>query len=119
MEHKYKLDYHLIARRIKTARKNNNITQAELAERIGISTNAIAKLESNLMTASLQTLINISNELNIEIEYLFIDESMEDKKLTNVDIFLNSIISKLSQKDKEFIIHIINGLKIYRKNERH
>ena len=113
MEYKYKLDYRIISKRIKEARKLANLTQEELAEKIDISTNAVAKLEANLMTASLKTLINIANILNIDINYLLIDEKSKNKEDTSKDIFLNSLISNLSEKDKDLIIHIINGLKIY------
>ena len=41
MDYKYKLDYHLIAKRIKDARKLSGLTQEQLAEKIGISTNAV------------------------------------------------------------------------------
>ena len=41
------------------------------------------------------------------------NENIINKEQTNIDIFLDSLVSNLSQKDKEFIIHIINGLKTY------
>ena len=113
MEYKYKLDYKAISARIRDARKLSQLTQAELAEKINISTNAIAKLETNLMTVSLQTLINTANVLNLDINYLLFDETSRNKEETSIDVFLDSLISKMSQKDKEFIIHIISGLKIY------
>ena len=113
MEYRYKLDHQNIAKRIKAARKLANLTQAELAEKIDISTNAVAKLENNLMTASLQTLLNIANVLNIDINYLFLDEEQANDGEVNIDAFLDSLIHSLSQKDKEFIIHIVNGLKLY------
>ena len=113
MEYKYKLDYKEISKRVKAARKIAKLTQAELAEKINISTNAVAKLETNLMTASLQTLINISNVLDLDIDYLLFGESKDNNEPTNADVFLTNQIQKLSQKDKDFVIHIINGLKIY------
>lgn len=117
MDYKYKLDYQAIAKKIKETRKRANMTQAELAERINISTNAVAKLENNLMAASLQTLVNIANELSIDINYLLLDEGKADIEQTSTDVFLDSLFSKLSQKDKEFIIHTINGLKIYKNGD--
>ena len=114
MEYKYKLDYKIMAKRVREARKLANLTQAGLAEKINVSTNAVAKLETNLMTASLQTIISIANVLNIDINYLLLDEHEETKEDTSRDMFLDSLISNLSQKDKDFIIHIINGLKIYK-----
>jgi transcriptional regulator with XRE-family HTH domain len=114
MEYRYKLDYSAISKRIKSARKSTGMTQAELAENINISTNAVAKLENNLMKASLQTLINIANVLNVDVNYLLLDETPETQGQTSADILLDSLICKLPKKDKEFIIHILNGLKTYR-----
>lgn len=112
MDYKYKLDYTLIAKRIKEARKVAGLTQEQLAEKIDISTNAVAKLENNLMTASLQTLVNIANVLNIDFNYLLRDErgSQED---ASFDVFLDGLLHSLSPKDKEFIIHVIKGMKLY------
>ena len=112
MDYKYKLDYPLIAKRIKDARKLSGLTQEQLAEKIGISTNAIAKLENNLMTASLQTLVNIVNVLNIDMNTLFLPTA--DHTQSSLNEYLINHIQGLSTKDKEFLIYIINGLQIYR-----
>ena len=117
MEYRYKLDQRNIARRIKTARKLANMTQAELAEKIDISANAVAKLENDLMTVSLQTLVNIANVLNLDINYLLSDENEAEDGETSLDAFWDSLIRGLSKKDKEFVIHVINGLKLYRSAE--
>ena len=112
MDYRYKLDYEIISKKIKEARKSASLTQAELAERVNVSTNAIAKLETNLMNISLQTLVNIANVLNIDINYLLFNRDIKEK--TSQDIFLDSLVSDLSPKDKDLIIHIINGLRIYK-----
>lgn len=112
MDYKYKLDYPLIAKRIKDARKLSGLTQEQLAEKIGISTNAIAKLENNLMTASLQTLVNIVNVLNIDMNTLFLPTA--DHTQSSLNEYLINHIQGLSEKDKEFLVYIINGLQIYR-----
>ena len=109
MDYKYKLDYPLIAKRIKEARKLSGLTQEQLAEKIGISTNAVAKLENNLMTASLQTLVNI------DMNTLFLQST--DDTQSNLDEYLTNHIHGLSIKDKEFLVHIINGLQIYKLSE--
>lgn len=113
MENKYKLDYVKIAARVKAARRSAGMTQAELAEKIGISTNAVAKLENSLMTASLQTLINISNVLNIDINYLLSDGGAETD--TELDVLLAGMIKELSPEDKGFIVHMIHGLNRYKR----
>lgn len=114
----YTLDYEKIAKKIKLARKAANLTQAELAERIDVSTNAIAKLENNLMTVSLQTLINIVNVLNLDLNYLLQDEQISSAEQNGLDSFFESLIRGLSPQEKCFIIHVINGLKIYNASEQ-
>lgn len=113
MERKYKLDYQVIAKRIRAARKAAHLTQAELAEKINISTNAVAKLETNLMNVSLQTLINIANELEIDMNFLLSGNDNTNSNDENIDMFLENLIATLPMRDKEFIIHTINGLKAY------
>ena len=98
MEYRYKLDYQVVGKRVKAARKAAQITQAELAEKINISTNAVAKLETNLMNISLQTLINIANVLDIDINYLLSNDDTTDSKDKNTDVFLESLIKNLSMR---------------------
>ena len=112
MDYKYKVDYPLIAKRVKEARKFAGLTQEQLAEKIDIS----AKLENNLMTASLQTLVNLSNVLGIDINYLLCEEYTAPQE-TSRDAFLDSLIHGLSQREKEFVIHVIHGLKLYNLSE--
>ena len=108
MEQKYKLDYPLIARRIKEAGKLTGLTQEQLAEKIDISTNAVAKLENNLMTPSLQTPVNISNVLSIDINSLFSQKTNVTGSVAD-EQFLN-LLQGLSDNDKNFVIHMITGL---------
>ena len=112
MDFRYKLDYHAIAQRIKTARKQAGLTQAELAEKIDISTNAIAKLENDLMTPSLQTLVNIANVLHLDLNNLLRNEDGHNNE-SSQDLFLIGLVQELTSKDKDFLIHVINGLKLY------
>ena len=113
MNIKYKLDYKKIAARIKIARRLAHLTQAELAEQIDISTNAVAKLENNLMTASLQTLLNIANVLNVDINYLLTDR-YEEQANDSVELFLISQIQSMSPEEKAFLVHTIQGMKLLR-----
>lgn len=118
MDYKYKLNNQNIAKRIKHARKLAGYTQEELAEMIDLSTNAVAKLENNFMAASLQTLIKIANVLKVDINYLLLDDEEAAESETSLDAFLKSQIQGLSRQDKEFIIHVINGLKLYNTHEK-
>ena len=116
MDFRYQVDYPLIARRIKEARKFAGLTQEQLAERIDISTNAVAKLENNLMTASLQTLVSIANVLQLDINDLLCEELAHSGK-SSQDLQLDSLLQNLSPREKEFVIHVIRGLMRYRQAE--
>ena len=71
--------YNVIAKNIKKYRKEANITQATLAEKVGVSHEFIRRIESDkgAKTFSVDTIYKISLALNIEIEKLF------EKKETN------------------------------------
>ena len=103
-------DASALGQSIRTHRLSLSLTQAELAERIDISTNAVAKLENDLMTPSLQTLVNAANVLGIDFNDLLREESGRSTQ----DAFLDSQFHALSTRDKEFVLHIIKGLKLYR-----
>lgn len=111
MDYRYKLDYSAIAKAVKAARKQAGLTQAELAEKIDISTNAVAKLENNLMTVSLQTLVNIANVLHLDFNRL-LSRNPEDNE-AEPDPLLTGLLLGLSPRDREFILHVIKGLSLY------
>lgn len=109
----YKLNYPLIAKRVKELRESAKLTQAELAEKIDISTNSVAQLETNRMKTSLWTLVNIANAFHLNIDYFLCEDSKQDDKINKLDLALNSRLYNLSDKDKAFLIHVIDGLKLY------
>ncbi len=65
--------YNIIRQNIKKYRKKSGLTQQELADKIGVSMNYIAKIESKKMQKSftISVLGRISNALNIDIRLLF------------------------------------------------
>ena len=50
--------------RLREARKNRRLTMRELSEKINISENFLARIESNNGKAGLGTIIKICNDLN-------------------------------------------------------
>jgi len=109
----YSTDHKLIAQRVKQARLFAKYTQAQLAEKVGVSTNALAKLEVGLMNPSLMTLVKISNVLECNINF-FLTATQEKSPDVEIDSFLISIIPTLTQKEKEFALYFISGLRVYK-----
>ena len=58
-----------VGERIKRLRKNNNMTQKEFAERIGISRSTLAGYETNQIEPSLNVVFKISSEFGIRPSY--------------------------------------------------
>ena len=79
----------------------------ELSEKVNISENFIARIESNNGKAGLGTIIKICNELKISMDFLFQD-SLYDMDTETINI------ESLSEPDRNFIIKTIKNLKIYR-----
>jgi transcriptional regulator with XRE-family HTH domain len=93
--------------RVREARKNRNMTMRELAERINITENFLARIESNNGRAGVGTVIKICNELKISMDFLFRDSLFEmEAKTLNVEA--------LSEQDRKFIVKTIRNLKTYR-----
>ena len=58
--------------RIKSRRKEMNLTQNELAEMIGVSNNHLSSIENGKETPSLDTLLNICTSLKTKPDYLLL-----------------------------------------------
>ena len=113
MEYQYKLDYTFIAKQVKKAREAAHLTQAQLAERIEISINAVARLETDRMRPKLQTLLRIANVFQLDINYFLCDDAKDSGEKDETSRLLNGWLHELSTKEKVFLIHVIDGLKTY------
>ena len=67
--------------RIKKLRKSKGVTQRELANRLGISEQAISKWEKNLSNPSTKNLLQISKIFGVSITYFYQDEETQSKKI--------------------------------------
>lgn len=93
-------DKNFIAKKIKLARKNAGLTQAELAEKIGMSAKQLSRIEIGSFVPSLFTFLKIIQELNIDISEFGI------------------LINKTSNETRDNLIKVINSandkeLKLY------
>jgi transcriptional regulator with XRE-family HTH domain len=60
-----------LGERLKLIRKERNLSQRELAERAGISANAVSLIERDENSPSVATLQSLATALNIRISYFF------------------------------------------------
>lgn len=111
MEQRYNIDYKAIGQRIKKARKAIGITQGQLAELAYVTTNYIAKLETNRTACSLETMTNICNALKTDINMLILGEA-EFPEHTAVDLLITNQLAEFSPREKEALLLIINAMKV-------
>jgi len=85
----------LLGDRIKQLRKQQKITQVQLAEAVGLKQSSIGMIESNKNGASSEKLKEIAEFLGVTVDYLLSDE---EKNTEN-----NNLEYKLNKKDKKDI----------------
>ncbi len=60
-----------LGKRLKYLRRLKNLTQAQLAERVGLSVNYISQIETGMANPNVKTLISLAQALQVEIKELF------------------------------------------------
>lgn len=91
------IDYKQLGNRISKERKKNNLTQEQLAEKIGMSVNHISNIENDYSIPSLETFIKICLALNSTPDSLLLGTVYSSDNYIK-----DEIIDKISQcNDKE------------------
>lgn len=75
-----------LGRKIKEARNMAGFTQAELAEKIGVSQNFLGDIERGIKSLGLPKLILLCNTLKISLDYLF-SESLDNVLNEDGDVY--------------------------------
>jgi transcriptional regulator with XRE-family HTH domain len=109
---KYKLDYDMLAKRIKQARHEKGYSQSKLAELVGVSTNTIGRLEISYTTVSLKTVLAIANALDVDINFLIGSSSLDGKHST--DLLIENLLQDFTEREKQFLAQIISAVKSHR-----
>lgn len=87
------MNYIEIGQRIRKYRKQQNLSQEELAEKIGISTTHMSHIETGSTKLSLSVLVDLAKNLNVKTDWLLFDESYLDN--TEAVKLLEQVISLL------------------------
>lgn len=99
--------------RIKAIRKHKGLTQAQLAELIGRSEDAVCNLERGVSLPSMETIQNLAEKLNVPIEDFFdIDDSSSQggSQRARLMIELKEIARSLKDTDLDLAVKLLNVL---------
>ena len=118
------MDQIKIGKFIAECRKNKNMTQAQLAEKVGVTDRAVSKWENGRSMPDSSIMLELCGELGITVNDLLCGERiiMENNQQKNEDLLLN-MAKELEQKNKTIwnamwtimtvsIIGLIGGLAI-------
>ena len=89
-----------IGEHIMLLRKKKNLSQADLGKEIGTSGDIIGRYERDIMTPSIDVIINIANVLDVSIDFLVGSTSL---KLDKPTLKRLEDIAKLSDDAKQYI----------------
>jgi len=113
------MDLISMGERIKTIRTEKKLTLEKLSEKIGISRNFLWEIEAGRKSPAIQTLYNISKELNVSIDYLFglsydikyLNQKNEKDTISEI----NASINELSTEELFILSKLLNT---YLKNSK-
>ena len=95
-----------IGKNIKSIRVSKGITQEVMAERLNKSINFVSLLEKGSSGASLQTLVDICNILEVDANCIL--KGLLTYNIEEKDRYIIDNISAFSDKDKKIMTDLIN-----------
>lgn len=103
------INFELIGKRVRETRKQQKVTQGQLAEMTNLSVGYISNVETAKKKASLSALISISNALGITIDELLTGNQFYNPNDYQTDIDL--IMHDCSPNEKRMIYELICATK--------
>ena len=95
------VDYALIGSRIKAARKNKNLTQEALAEKLDVSIGYVSQIERGTTKISLDLLGSLSGILERDLSFFVSEASLSSSDYRKSEFL--SDFEKLSPRDKRLL----------------
>lgn len=99
------MDFEKIGARIRNKRLELKLTQEKLAEKTGLTETYIGAIERATSKCSIDTLANLSQVLNISVDYLLFGITVN-----NVDTRFSDIINSLPKDKQNLYIEICEAI---------
>ncbi len=102
------IDYKEIGNRIRVARIASNLTREEAAERCGVTSSYYGNLERGDRRMSLDTLVRVSEGLDLSLDLLVYGKGKEEKD--ELSAMLSEILHRYGEKQLERYLEVIRAL---------
>ncbi|CAA0204633.1 Helix-turn-helix protein [Tenacibaculum maritimum] len=100
-------DYKIgLGKRIKILRGERNISQDELAKKIGVHTNHLSRYERDLTSPSIDVVIKMAEALSVSIDFLIFGDmkpSLNDKDLVSLFNKIELLTDRQKETVKDFL----------------
>ena len=100
--------YEKIGKRVKEAREKSEMTQADLAEKVGVSVTYISSIERGLSFPRGEVFVEILNALNISADFVFCD--VVGASLKQKSCLLYDLIQCLPSREQVKILEVVEFL---------
>lgn len=87
--------------RLKELRKQAQLTQVDVAEKLGISQPAYASWERGAKKPTQENLVKIAQVLNVSVDYLVGNTENKSDELDNIELLFRMNSKGLTKKEKE------------------
>ena len=102
--------------RLKKLRKQEQLTQVDVAEKLGISQPAYASWERGVKKPTQENLVKIAQILNVSVDYLVGNSDNTEDELDNIELLFRMNSKGLSDEEKEiFKKELIEFMEIRKK----
>ena len=103
------LDYEEIGKRIRALRKQKNLSQEQLAEKVWISTTHMSHIETGSTKLSLPVLVDLANALEVGTDEILTTEPNRQKAAALAGI--EEILGSCTQAQAKIIFEIVKSAK--------
>lgn len=103
------MNYYEIGQRIRKFRKAYNLSQEQLAEKVGISTTHMSHIETGNTKLSLPVFVDIAKVLSVRTDELLYDNPQMNKSIMTDEII--ELIDSCSLHDMYIITDVIKSMK--------
>jgi transcriptional regulator with XRE-family HTH domain len=101
----------ILGRNIRQLRTDRNLSQADLAEKAGISITFLSNIERGNKWPYPDTLLSLAKALNIEVYELFKPSEASDSRTVDINKCLDDVLVALRQSVDKTITHSIEKIR--------
>lgn len=98
--------YQMVGKRVRFFREQDELTQAELAEKAGLSDNFIGLIERGVKHPTLETLNKIADALEVQLPELFSPMTNGSNDIERSSKELKRLLNKRNFKDAKFLLAV-------------